>query len=225
MRSLPSRSGHLSLCRGAPSATLLQHELIHIKQANELGVIGFYASIFRLARPSGSTVAPSNPYRRIRFEQEAYHHQDEPNYLTERPPHAYAQLQTLESCLLCHITADTPHEYHKKVEAAQTLGGAGIIRIGKAHSEGGDYVGAARGTKDLYGYHLGDVVFKPTLAAEAQFRNDVEGALLLRQRQQSTLRMVALRLRLDGSSFQQHPLPGEHCSAMGNYFFTGPDGI
>ena len=26
-----------------PSATLLQHELIHIKQANELGVIGFYA--------------------------------------------------------------------------------------------------------------------------------------------------------------------------------------
>ena len=66
----------------------------------------------------------------------------------------------------------------QEVEAAQASWGAGIIRIGKAHSEGGDYVGAAQEhLNTLYGYHLGDVVFKPTLAAEAQFRNDVEGAL------------------------------------------------
>ena len=43
----------------------------------------------------------------------------------------------------------------QEVEAAQASWGAGIIRIGKAHSEGGDYVGAAREhLKTLYGYHL-----------------------------------------------------------------------
>ena len=73
-----------------PSATLLQHELIHIKQANELGVIGFYA-LYLLDWLKALWIyrSPEQAYRRIRFEQEAYHHQDEPNYLTERPPHAW----------------------------------------------------------------------------------------------------------------------------------------
>ena len=51
-----------------PSATLLQHELIHIKQANELGVIGFYGNLSSTgSKPSGSTVLraslPSHPLR------------------------------------------------------------------------------------------------------------------------------------------------------------------
>ena len=117
----------------------------------------------------------------------------------------------------------------QEVEAAQASWGAGIIRIGKAHSEGGDYVGAAQEhLKTLYGYHLGDVVFKPTLAAEAQFRNDVEGALSYfvggneKYAEDGGFAIkgwTAVRFENCGILCQEST-----AQAMGNYFFTGPDG-
>ena len=117
----------------------------------------------------------------------------------------------------------------QEVEAAQASWGAGIIRIGKAHSEGGDYVGAAREhLKTLYGYHLGDVVFKPTLAAEEQFRNDVEGALSYfvggneKYAEDGGFAIkgwTAVRFENCGILCQEST-----AQAMGNYFFTGPDG-
>ena len=77
-----------------PSQTLLQHELIHIKQANELGVIGFYALyLIDWFRALWIYRRPEQAYRRIRFEQEAYHHQDEPDYLAQRPRNAWKQFQ------------------------------------------------------------------------------------------------------------------------------------
>ena len=117
----------------------------------------------------------------------------------------------------------------QEVEAAQASWGAGIIRIGKAHSEGGDYVGAAQEhLKTLYGYHLGDVVFKPTLAAEAQFRNDVEGALSYfvggneKYAEDGGFAIKGwTNVRFENSDVI---IDGNTALAMGNYFFTAPDG-
>ena len=47
-----------------------------------------------------------------------------------------------------------------------------IVRISAVHKEGGDYVGeAGKAAGELYAYgHSGKVLFKPTKAAEYQFR-------------------------------------------------------
>ncbi len=66
----------------------------------------------------------------------------------------------------------------EEVISAQQLWGEGIVHIGRIFKEGGDYVAAAREHIDrFYGYDLGPVLFKPTLASQKQFRTDVEGAL------------------------------------------------
>ena len=57
------------------------------------------------------------------------------------------------------------------VIAAQQAWGEGIVAISKAHSDGGDF--KARATQHintLYAYGEADVMFKPTMAAKAQFR-------------------------------------------------------
>ena len=64
------------------------------------------------------------------------------------------------------------------VEKAQTIWGQGVVDIGQVFQDGGDYTARAKEHVDsLYAYDLGDVVFKPTLAAAAQFRNEENGAL------------------------------------------------
>ncbi len=66
----------------------------------------------------------------------------------------------------------------QEVLEAQRIWGEGIVRIGKVYTEEGDYKSEARNhIADLYGYNLGPVLFKPTLAAEKQFRTTKEGAL------------------------------------------------
>lgn len=61
---------------------------------------------------------------------------------------------------------------------AQTAWGKGIVNIGKAYADKGDYVQAAKDhIQTFYGYDLGSVLFKPTLAAEKQFRNSFDAAL------------------------------------------------
>ncbi len=65
-----------------------------------------------------------------------------------------------------------------EVVAAQGQWGAGIVKIGKVYSEGGDYKQAATAhIQNLYGYDLGSVLFKPTLASEDQFRETFDAAL------------------------------------------------
>ncbi|MEL6665546.1 MAG: phosphoribosyl-AMP cyclohydrolase, partial [Pseudomonadota bacterium] len=64
------------------------------------------------------------------------------------------------------------------VVAAQTEWGNGIVAIASVHSEGGDF--AARATEHintLYAYGDTAVMFKPTLAAEDQFRETFDEAL------------------------------------------------
>jgi len=66
----------------------------------------------------------------------------------------------------------------KDVLDIQKKWGEGIIRIGKVYVENGNYEKEAEDFIDsLYGYDLGEVLFKPTLASEKQFRTTKEGAL------------------------------------------------
>ncbi len=66
-----------------------------------------------------------------------------------------------------------------EVNAAQRAWCEGLVRIGKVHEQGGDYVSAASQLiDDLYDYESGQVFFKPTLASgENTFRPTKEGAM------------------------------------------------
>ena len=64
------------------------------------------------------------------------------------------------------------------VRAAQETWGDGIVAIGKVFQENGDYAArASEHIKSLYAYGKSEVLFKPTLAAEDQFRETFAGAL------------------------------------------------
>lgn len=61
---------------------------------------------------------------------------------------------------------------------AQHAWGEGIVNIGKVFLDKGDYKAAAEEhIHNFYNYQEGDVLFKPTLTSEKQFRLDFEGAL------------------------------------------------
>lgn len=110
---------------------------------------------------------------------------------------------------------------------AQTAWGEGIVAIASTHTEGGDF--EARATEHietLYAYGESDVMFKPTLAAEDQFRESFEEAL-------------SYFIGTEGSEDSGFAIKGwtnvrwesngifttdDAATAMGNYFFTGPDG-
>ena len=65
-----------------------------------------------------------------------------------------------------------------EVIAAQKAWGVGVIGIGVVYEQGGDYKEAAKQhIERFYGYDQGKVLFKPTMAAEKQFRQTYEGAL------------------------------------------------
>lgn len=120
------------------------------------------------------------------------------------------------------ITAD-------EVAQAQKVWGEGIVAIGKAFTDGGDHVKAAENHLDtLYAFQAGVVLFKPTKAAESQFRTDRESALSY---------FVGGNAKYsEDHGFAIHPwtnvrfenvatyLHGDYAVAMGNYFFTQTDG-
>jgi hypothetical protein len=66
-----------------------------------------------------------------------------------------------------------------EVNAAQQAWCDGLVKISKAHKEGGDYKAtASKLIDDLYDYKEGKVFFKPTLAfGKNTFRSTKEGAL------------------------------------------------
>ena len=74
--------------------------------------------------------------------------------------------------------ADTHSITKDDVLAAQKLWGDGIVAIGKVYQEKGDFKEkAADHIRTLYAYSQGDVLFKPTLASEDQFRETFDEAL------------------------------------------------
>ena len=76
-------------------------------------------------------------------------------------------------------TAVAPTEMTKElVEAAQKACGDGIMMIAAVHTYSGDFVQAATDhINTLYAYELSPVLFKPTLAANEQFRSTFDKAL------------------------------------------------
>jgi hypothetical protein len=115
------------------------------------------------------------------------------------------------------------------VLAAQQAWGDGIVAISSAYANGQDFEQVATDhIQTLYGYGMTTVLFKPTLAAEDQFRSDFEGALSYfvatnnASEEDSGFAIkgwTAVRFENDDII-----LSGNTASAMGNYFFTGPDG-
>merc|ERR1711871_1879309 len=75
-------------------------------------------------------------------------------------------------------TAAAAEMTKEMVEAAQKAWGDGIVKIAAVHKYEGDYVQTATDhINTLYAYGLSPVLFKPTLAAEEQFRSTFDKAL------------------------------------------------
>ena len=115
------------------------------------------------------------------------------------------------------------------IEAAQKAWGDGIVRIAAAHKAGDDYVQVARNhIETLYSYGLTPVLFKPTLAAEQQFRSTFEGALSYFVASNNVCpedKGFAIKgwtaVRFENVDVITE---GKVGMAMGNYFFTTPEG-
>lgn len=110
-----------------------------------------------------------------------------------------------------------------EVRAAQRAWAEGIEDISQVYMDDGDYRARARQLLEtLYGYEDGTVLFKPTLAAEDQFRETFAQALSY---------FVGGVVAEDGGfaikpwsnarfGEQEMILMGDTAVAMGNYYFT-----
>lgn len=115
----------------------------------------------------------------------------------------------------------------EKIEAAQKEWGEGIVKISSTYNEGGDYKKEAEDLiNNLYNYDNGSVLFKPTLASENQFRPTYEGALsYFVQGMYPEDTGFAIKGWTDVRFENENLLiQGPTGSAMGNYFFTTPEG-
>ncbi len=116
------------------------------------------------------------------------------------------------------------------VDRAQQEWGNGIVAISKAHMNGEDYVGmAVNHINTLYGYQIGPVLFKPTLAAIDQFRPTFESALSYFVASNNACpedEGFAIKgwtkVRFENNKVI---VDGNRAFAMGNYFFTNSDGL
>lgn len=115
------------------------------------------------------------------------------------------------------------------IEKAQEAWGEGIVAMASAHQMGGDYVGIARNhVETLYAYGISTVLFKPTLAAVEQFRPTFEQALSYFVASNNACpedKGFAIKgwtkVRFENTGII---LDGSTALAMGNYFFTAPEG-
>jgi hypothetical protein len=117
----------------------------------------------------------------------------------------------------------------KEVESIQKDWGANLVRLGslKGNFEACENE-ATQMIKRLYGYDNGIVLFKPTKAKESQFRLSFEGA--------KSYFIGGNDNFMEDSGFALQPwtnvrfenasviLNEKTASAMGNYFFTEPNG-
>jgi hypothetical protein len=117
----------------------------------------------------------------------------------------------------------------QEILQAQTTWGNGVVAIGTAYSQHGDYKKVAKNVVDnLYAYQSGPVLFKPTKTAEQQFRLTREGAIAY---------FVGGNKNFpEDKGFALQPwtnvkfenaglfIDGNYAVAMGNYFFTPAEG-
>merc|ERR1719159_2009988 len=118
-----------------------------------------------------------------------------------------------------------------EVREAQAAWAAAIARISKTYLEKGDYVKAAgEAAGELYGYGHTNVMFKPTKAAEQQFRPMAEDAMSYFVGADAVTGGIPedggfainggkgwKSVRFDNHSIE---LLGNAAIAMGNYYFT-----
>lgn len=117
----------------------------------------------------------------------------------------------------------------EQIEAAQAAWGDGIVRIALTHQAGGNYVQVAQDhINTLYAYGVGPVLFKPTLAAEQQFRSTFDAALSYFVASNNACpedKGFAIKgwtaVRFENVEIITE---GKTGLAMGNYFFTTPEG-
>ncbi|MDD4885791.1 MAG: hypothetical protein PHO64_02580 [Thiomonas sp.] len=101
--------------------------------------------------------------------------------------------------------------------------GVGIVDIGKTFQAGGDYETQAKKLIDLlYGYDEGKVLFKPTKAAQDQFREDKEQALSYfvggsNPEDHGFAIQPWSKVRFENQSIV---IDKDSAIAMGNYYFT-----
>lgn len=115
----------------------------------------------------------------------------------------------------------------EQVTATQNAWGEGIVHIGKVHTEKGDYRAAATDhINTFYAYTEGEVLFKPTLAAEDQFRGSFDEALsyfvggdIAEDGGFAIAPYTNVRWENEGTI-----ISGDTAMSMGNYFFTKTDG-
>lgn len=116
-----------------------------------------------------------------------------------------------------------------EVEEAQQAWGDGIVAISAAHSSGEDYIGLAKNHIDtLYAYEMSPVLFKPTMAAEQQFRSTFEEALSYFTASNGECpedNGFAINGWTNVRFENQGTILNESTAlVMGNYFFTSPEG-
>ena len=117
----------------------------------------------------------------------------------------------------------------EEIAEAQKIWGDGIVTIGKAFTDKGDYTKAAENHLDtLYAFEAGTVLFKPTKAADSQFRLTREAALsyfVAGNDEYKEDHGFAIHpwtnVRFENTA---HYIHGDYAVAMGNYFFTQLDG-
>ena len=115
------------------------------------------------------------------------------------------------------------------VEDAQHAWGEGIVAIATVHSTGGDYVEVARNhVETLYAYGLTAVLFKPTLAVIEQFRPTFDSALSYFVASNNVCpedKGFAIK-GWTNVRFENTEIIVQETTAlaMGNYYFTSPDG-
>ncbi len=117
----------------------------------------------------------------------------------------------------------------EEIADAQRIWGDGIVAIGKAFTDKEDYIKAAENHLDvLYAFGAGAVLFKPTKAADIQFRLTREAALSYfiggndnYNEDHGFAIHPWTKVRFENTATYIH---GDYAVAMGNYFFTQVDG-
>ena len=105
--------------------------------------------------------------------------------------------------------------------------GEGIVNIGSIYKKGGDYKAAAKEhIEQFYAYGDSEVLFKPTLASQDQFRGTFDEALsyfvggsISEDGGFAIAPYTAVRWENEGTTIN-----GDMALAMGNYYFTKTDG-
>ncbi len=117
----------------------------------------------------------------------------------------------------------------EEVEEAQATWGAGVVAIGAAYSDDGDYEAVAREhVETLYAFQMGDVLFKPTKAVEDQFRTTEEEAVSYfvggnddHPEDGGFALQPWTDVRFENEALY---LTDDYAVAMGNYYFTPAEG-